>query len=329
VTGSGTGWSSSGLNAGDKFILEANLSAKVEPGLNWGTIESIDSDTQITLDANYSGTTGAFSPSAYYRARKVYTTPSNERWQYAVVGGKFSFVNGDSYAQYWGGTDPESGGSTPNAYFATNLNTTYAYQARYCLAYGRRLLMADMYNTTTAARDQWLLRYSKIGDPTNYTDNTAGTYSFYETEDPITGLGMVGTNLLVYKKTMFHVGYMSGQPTDPFVFHGYRKGVGLYAPYSLVHYRGTNAFLGVDDFYTIDGDMATPIGGPIRKKFFGVVSDDDLQNVFGVDNPLYSEIVWVANTSSGQYAFSWNYQENSWSAYEFTDNLSGLGSFGF
>jgi len=37
----------------------------------------------------------------------------------------------------------------------------------------------------------------------------------------------------------------------------------------------------------------------------------------------------VANTSSGQYTFAYNWVEKSWSVYQFGNLISGLGSAGF
>jgi hypothetical protein len=47
-------------------------------------------------------------------------------------------------------------------------------------------------------------------------------------------------------------------------------------------------------------------------------------------NPRYHEILWVANTQdAGQYVFSWDYKEDSWTTYTFGDNVTGLGAFNF
>jgi len=302
------------INPGDKFIINSDHTAAGEPDSAWGTILTVDTDTQLTLNASYVGvgTTGA------YKIRKVYTVPSGERWQYATVAGKFCFTNGNVYGQYWNGT----------ATTASDLNTTYIYQARYCVAYANRLWTADMYDSGLGTRNPWILRGSKLNDPTNYTDSTAADYYFYDMPDPITGLGVVGDQLIVYRKTMYHFGRRTSTSTDPLYFPGYQTGVGLHAPYSLVHFLGTNAWLGVDNFYTMNGTTAVAIGGPIRKKFFSIIDDDDLEKVFGINNYRYSEILWVANTREGQYGFSWNYAENSWSTYKFDGNLSGLGGFG-
>jgi hypothetical protein len=309
---------SSGLAPGDKFILDSDHSAAIEPDANWATILTVDSDTQITLAAAYTsyggvGTTGA------YKARKIHSVPSGERWQYAAVNGKFCYVNGNVYGQYWNGVDP----------YSTDINATYCNQARYCTSFANRLVTADMYDGDTLARNPWKVRWSKEGDATNWTDSTSGFNDFIDTEEPITGLGVAGTNLVVFKKTAYYLGYRTGDPDAPITFPSNKRGIGLYAPYSLVHVAGTLAWMGLNDFYYLNGDIAEAIGGPIRKKFFDLVSDDELVSVFGINNGRYNEVLWVANTSAGQYVFVYNWKEKSWSTYQFDSNITGLGSAGF
>jgi hypothetical protein len=50
--------------------------------------------------------------------------------------------------------------------------------------------------------------------------------------------------------------------------------------------------------------------------------------VFGINNSRYNEVVWVANTDAGQYAFVYNWVDKAWSTYNFSSNLTGLGSAG-
>jgi len=185
-----------------------------------------------------------------------------------------------------------------------------------------------MYHPDDAARNPWLVRWSKEGDPTNWTDSTAGFNLFIDSEEPITGLGVSGSNLYVFKENSYFIGSRTGESSSPIVFATNRRGIGLYAPYSLVHVAGTVAWMGLNDFYFMNSDVAESIGGPIRKKFFELVADDELKSVFGINNSRYNEILWVANTSAGQYIFSYNWVEKSWQSYQFGSNVTGLGGWG-
>jgi len=305
---------SSGIAAGDKFIMNDDHSAAVEPAADWATVASVTNNTSMTLSAAYAGS----DTSGAYKVRKVYSCPAGERWQFASVAGKFCFVNGNVQGQYWNGTDT----------YATDINTTYCNQARYCVSYANRLVIADVYHPDDAARNPWLVRWSKEGDPTDWTDSTAGFQEFIDTEEPITGLGVAGSSLVVFKKTSYYLGYRTGEATSPLAFPSQKRGIGLYAPNSLVHVAGTVAWMGLNDFYFLNGDNAESIGDPIRKKFFDLVADDELVNVFGINNNRYNEVLWVANTDEGQYVFVYNWKEKSWGSYEFSNNITGLGGIG-
>ena len=86
--------------------------------------------------------------------------------------------------------------------------------------------------------------------------------------------------------------------------------------------------MGIDDFYWLNGDMAEPIGGPIRKKFFELVADDELEAVFGANHARFNEVVWTANTSEGQYTFAFNWKEKSWTTHQLSNNVTGWGGWG-
>ena len=139
----------------------------------------------ITLDASYTGTTGTWTGSEKTGyVRQVYTTPSNERWQVAVVDDKFCFTNGIVNVQYWAGSG-----------YAAALDSTYATRAKYCIEYGNRLCLANLYVGGTAS--PWTLRSSANGDPTKWSteDTSAVDYEFIETDDVISGLGKVGASV--------------------------------------------------------------------------------------------------------------------------------------
>lgn len=309
---SGTSWTN--VAPGDKFILDEDADFLAEPNAAWATIESVGTTT-ITLTAAYTGTTGAFGPAKACTCRLVYSVQDGERWSWAVVAGKFCFSNSNTDVQVWTGTGK-----------ASALNSTYAKQARILLSFDDRLWMAD--HLVSGQRNPWMLSWSKIGDPTDWTDSSAGFKEFSDTDEPITGLGIVGAMLIVYKRTMYHVGRRTGLAVGGIQFPQDRRGQGLYATHALVHAQGTNYFMGVDDFYKMNGDVAESVGGSARKKFFELSTDTELRKVFATTNIRKNQIAWcITDTDGAQWMFIYNYIENSWSVYTFTDTVTGFGSF--
>jgi len=311
VNGNTTLWTGTGHPvAGDQFIMDDDLTSDQEPDASWRTILSVDGASTITLASAYSDTlTGGA-----YRVRRLYSLPTDERWQFSVVNDVFCFTNGNGNVQKWDGS----------AATAVDLESTatHAVKARYCTCYANRLFLADVYLSST--RGRWTLIWSKEGDATNWTDTTYGEVDFADTDEPITGLGRVGNNLIVFKKNSYYVGSRTGVATSPITFPTMKSGVGNWAPYSLVEAAGTCFWLGHDNFYMMNGESWEPIGDVIRYEFFSRVNDTERTKVWGVSNPRYNEVLWFAMTGDGQRIFSYKYRENSWTTYTFPSLVTGF-----
>ena len=261
----GTSWSGN-VAAGDKFILDDDHSSAVEDDANWATIDSVDGANQITLTANYAGTTGA-GLGASYKIRKVYSVPSNESWGYCIVDDKLVVVNGDIQPQYWTGSN-----------YLSNLDDSDTInKARYCIEYGNRVLVADY----GATRLPTSLAWSANTDITEFdsgVDTSAGQVEFKDTNSFITGLGKIGPNIIVYFRDLIIVGNRTGVDTAPFSFSVTKPGAGLVAPRSLLEYNSTNAFVGVNNFFKMEGTTPVPLDeqGKMREKFFDIVAPTEL-----------------------------------------------------
>jgi len=306
VEGNGTTWSTN-VSAGDKFVLAADLTTNVEPDSSWRTVSSVTDNDTLVLTSAYSG-----GSSGDYIIRHLYSVPSEERWSTCVVNDKFVFTNGDVDLQYWGGSN-----------YAVPLDTTYASKARYCIEYANRLFIADYY--TGATRYPTSIRWSKEGDITDWTDSTAGMLDLIESEDYITGLGKVGADLVIYKRENLYIYTRSGIATSPIRIVGQRRGIGCVAPYSIIEFMGTNAFIGRDDFYVMNSDQPEPIGTKIRTKFFDITEVTELEKSWGGHDPIRNEIFWVVNTTEGKYVFVFNYKYKEWYTYTFDGDVTGFG----
>lgn len=318
VTGNSTAWNTSGLAAGDKFILDDDHSATAENDTNWAQILTVDGATQITLNGSYTGTTGAMSKT--YKARKVYTVPADERWSTATVIDRFCFSNGNNNVQVWTGAN-----------YAADLHATYAQKARHIIEYGNRLVLGDFWES--GVRLPFSIKWSKEGDPTDWTDSTAGELDFLDSADYITGFGKTGTSLVVYKPDSMILGTRTGNATDPFSFSKERPGVGCIAPYSIVDVQGTNVWLGRNDFYILDGENPVPIPSEsgasdeseIRYRFFKLVGPTEIKNTIGFACHAKHQVLWLANTSEGYICFAWDYKLGRWSEYTMPVNMTAFG----
>lgn len=307
--------------AGDLFILDADdLTADEEPETDWATIKTVNSSggyiTSLTLVANYAGTTGTWTGSEKdCIVRRVYTMPTDDRWSFALAENKLFFTNGDVDLQYYDGSG-----------YAVAADSTNAKKARYCLEFGNRLILADL--EISGTRNPWTLRLSSLTDFTDFTPLTGNVvldYELKDTKSTITGLGKSGPSLNIFFQDAIQIGYLTSITTDPLAFNAPKMGIGLWAPYSLTNVRGTQAFLGEDDFYLLNGDTPEPIGERVRFNFFDLVDENEVANVWGTTLTKYNMAMWFAKTSDGMLAFTWDYKDMEWNVYEFWKEIAGFG----
>lgn len=311
--------STDGVAASDFFILDDDYTAASEPQSAWEEISSAaDGGPTITLKSAYTGTVGTWTGSEKTGyVRRVYSVPDNERWTWAIVqdasnNDLLCFTNGDTHVQKYTGSGT-----------ATDLDATNATRARYCIEYANRLVLLDTY--IDGSRRPFTLKYSKNGDPTNWTDSSAGEVDLIETEEIGMGLGKVGSNLVVYKTDSLVFGHTTGDPVAPIAFGREVRGIGTPAPYSIVHALGTNVFIGRNGFYIIEGDRAIeiPSSEKIRYKFFDLVNPAEIKRCVGHTNFLKNEVRWFAtDTDNQRRCFVWNYKYNEWYHHIYAHNFS-------
>ena len=310
------------IEAGDMFVLDIaeDHVFDEEPSVNWAEIALVNKVggyvESLVLTGEYSGTTGTWTGvEKDCLVRRLYSKPADDYWQYAIVGDTFCFTNGhpDTLAQKYTGTG-----------YCTALDEDYATGAKYCIEYANRLCLANLY--IDGALRQFTIKTSKEGDPTNWIDSTAVEIDLLDTEDYITGLSKVGPYLVVFKPDSYSLWYRSGESTDPIVRGSWRTGTGCPSPYSIVQYETTVAWLGRNDFYTLNGEVAEPFGEKIRYLFFDLVDETEIKKVWAGVNYLENEIMWVANTIDyGKLAFVWNWRHKEWMIYAFHDDVLCLG----
>jgi hypothetical protein len=299
--------------AGDQFILDTDHDSDGEGVAQpWATVASVGAgEVTLNLDPAYTGT----HTTGTYKIRKVYAVPANERWQYTMVNDVFCFTNGFDDVQKYTGTG-----------YASALDSTNAKKARHCTSYDDRLILGDFYISTT--RYPYTMKWSELQDPTHWdvgTYPTAGEKDFIETEDFLTGFGRVGSNLVVFKEDSFYIGSRTGTATSPFEFPTHRMGIGNIAPYGIIEFRGTCAWVGRDDFWAMNGDQEESIGESIRHKFFDIVGETEIKKVWGASNSLEHEIMWTANTSEGKFTFVFNYVHNEFYVYKWGHSIISMG----
>jgi len=91
---------------------------------------------------------------------------------------------------------------------------------------------------------------------------------------------------------------------------------------------GTNAFIGRNDFYYIEGGRPVEIKPSIKDEFFALVGETEVEKAFGYPNYLENQIEWVANTSSGKKAFVWSWETGEWVIHDYAHDMTAGGRGG-
>jgi hypothetical protein len=292
-----------GIAAGDYFILDEDHTSDEEPDSSWKVIASVDSETQLTLSSAYGkAVTSPGNDDA--KIRKVYTGPgTNGSWGHCVVNDTLIFCNKNDYVQKFAPADT----------YASAVDTTNAVNWKYCVTFANRAILAN--EQTSGDTDALGIQWSKENDPTDWTDSTAGSASLESTADELTGLGKLGSYLVVFTPNSMIFGYRTGVATSPIAFQDEKVGIGAYAPNSIIHANGTIYFMGQHNFYKLDGTTAVPIGNAVREEIFENEVPDNVKLFKVAHNPLEHEIWWFK--SHDQYAYVYDYLREIWNVYKF------------
>jgi hypothetical protein len=228
------------------------------------------------------------------------------------VNDKLCFTNGDTAVQSWAGTG-----------YSAAVDATNALKARYCTEYANRLIIADCYNGSTRMPNTF--KWSKEGSVTDWTDSTAGQADVLDTDGYIMGLGKTGPSMVIFKQDNFLIYGKTGIATSPIQMTSFKQGIGLTAPYSVIPLAGNSAFVGRDDFYVLDGDVASSLGGSIRDYVFSHTGAPELRRTFAGWNADAHQILWGINTDEGRIVFVFDYRYGQWLMHRLSDDVTCFG----
>lgn len=250
----------------------------------WYEVESVDSDTAITITAVYAGSTASQQA---YLARQTYTGTNNDYWQSIVFNDKWIATNrGKDAVQVWTGTNQcaDLSGSPPKARYITN------YENYVILGY-----IIDSGGNSFPQKYQWCA----VGDETAWSTGDSGEASISE---PYQFRGFSPGTVEGYKLLFFTGGYarihlVSGD--EVFRREWVTQDIGIASAYSGVNYdRGVFAFCSDNNFrkLTISSwDIVSKgVESILRKLAFAYK-----ENIQGVYNVEWGMLMWlIPNESS-------------------------------
>lgn len=163
------------------------------------------------------------------------------------------------------------------------------------------------------------IKWSKTGDPTNWSALGSGTNDLIDVPDFITGLATLGRNTLIWRTNGISLMSPTSDAIAPFRFDNMSaslKGLGTKYPYTLQAYDDQAAWVGPNDIYTIGSGLSRQaIGGKAKKKIFSQLEQlsGDVPQAFiidqlgpGIDFLSY----WLSIPPNSVWVY--NYDEDNW-----------------
>lgn len=272
--------------------------------------------TFLDVLGNYHTIVLTSSQGYYLNAGGTYlalTTPftGNTLLPFAMEGmlNKAFFSNGGQTVAYVEGeADFVTAAATPaSAFFLGKLNA-------------HLILLHTVENGTTFPQR---IRWSKSGDPTNWTDFSAGLNDVPDIDDQITGFTVLGETGFVMRNEGIIVMSGTGNGLIPFSFDNFSigpAGIGVQYPYTLVTYGRRCGFVATDDVYLFSGGEPQGIGGFAKKMIFrdlyARVAEPRAWITAtlgkGIDFMAYWLSIPLTNDEDRLYIF--NFNENNWTS---------------
>lgn len=214
--------------------------------------------------AYFIDTTGAYVLLTQFQAAHLTAFPNPSSFPYSMEGmlNQVYFANGGSRLMYVDGSAHwRVAGDVPGTcYFLGKL--------------ANHLIMVNCVeppsNEATTQSFPQRVRWSKSGDPLNWTDFTSGAEDIAEVEDQFTGFATLMNYGYLWRPSGITLMSATGNGLAPFTFDSYSvKGPGCTIPYTLASYGNFAAYVSADDIYLYNPmNGAQPIGSAAKEHIF-------------------------------------------------------------
>lgn len=299
VTGSGTLWATN-VRPGDKF--------KIDSVGTWATVETVDSNTQLTLTTTYPAASGAYHIDKYF--------------------------GGDETQLFWGQTIADvdyfvfSQGIDPVLYIDTNFDEVRRLSSD-CPAASCGVIFADRLIIGNIPQYPYRIMWCTRGNYTDWTGTGSGYKDWIEDAYEVTGLSVSGDVCLVWKTYSVYQIIQTGKAADPFEYSMRVPGIGLFYTGSLVSIGDADVFAGSDNFYVYDLRSPKSIGDKIKDEFLHTVNPEYADCAHSLVAEEYNEIQFyypAAGQTQPQQALIFNYDMEVWSSiWEFSEPVTASG----
>lgn len=196
--------------------------------------------------------------------------------------------------------------------FAINANIT---TAKYVKHYNNYLFLANV--TVDGTYYPTRIYWSNLQDTTIWL-----TTSFIEVSmndgQQITGIKVLGDNLIIFKTRSIYVLSFTGDPDVPFILQGGGKtnsDVGCVAPFSIQEVENGLMFLSYDGLYYFDGSNSEKVSDRINPTILGLNQTRLIQARSLVQHKKHRYMISLASAASNtnDTVITWDYYLNAFS----------------
>lgn len=226
-----------------------------------------------------------------------------------------------------GASAPTSASGTISIVSGTgDANITYIYfiasiglsNAKYIEQFNNFMFLANV--TVNGSYYPTRLYWSQPLDPTTWFGTSWIECSFGDGQ-PITGIRVLGNQLIVFKTRSIYALTFTGDPTFPFVFAGGGKtnsAVGCVAPSSIQECQNGLVFLSFDGLYYFDGQSSTKMSDKINPTMLGLNTDQwqNARSMLQHKKHRYLIALPSASSNTNDTIITWDYYLNAFSIYQ-------------
>lgn len=317
VTGSGTLWNTTvagdtwkNAKAGDQISFGS--SSQNDPTATWFTIQTVNSDTSLTLTAS-AGSVG----SGNYTLRRrftggVFTDP----WQtetFVNAPGPVDLIfmtNGVDNIVSWDGVQAQ-----------VTKQIGFGFTAQTIVQYGDMMLYGNVVQGSSYLGTTFL--NSDIGKPANVgsaSTGVAGQFIVQGQPDPILAMKRLGPYLIFYCQHNIIMGSLTGNSLI-FAFRIAAANKGIVGHNAISTFPTIHQFIAPDSMYQFDGSNTQPVNTHIWRNLLSSVDYVRLPNIFTILDEQNGEQIWSVpqttdpgagvNTNPGAFAWTEHYLEET------------------
>lgn len=281
------------LSDGDWFFL--GTAGETDPAatndwtgspVGWVTIDSVDSDTQLTLATNISVVgTPTNQP---YTALKLFTgtdldiwsaetfpdaQPADEDRWYACNGPGHEIVQ-------WDGSADE----------VTRIDSALGFTCKTIARFKNMLLYGDLLES--GERKPQNIRNSAIANPENVTTDEASEFRASDGVDMLLGITPLSDMAVAYFDRSINLLQFVGPPVN-FAIRTAVPGVGALSDRSVVDFGDYHEFVGPDTGYHFDGISLREVGGQVFREVLRKIDQNRLDQALSHIDEESGEVLWA------------------------------------